>query len=291
MSQHAFLVREFKSNVLVEKPFFFSQNPGERGTMSTCSAAFPFASTHFLRQRLKTLPLQINSIGVCQKSELNNPVAEKGHIFFFFRPKRDKHEAHSLEDVQRFYTVLEPFAGSDSKCNRIIQIGRKFLPDIERHQKHWAFVEKASENIDDIKSTLKHITYHTRSGEERELEGSRPVGCGVYAITEKDRHTHLVYVRGMRILYPFVEVPHRVFTKKRWRLAPVGTGGPRGDWESTRFVWDREAGIIRHLGQKSQGSSHGRTNYIPCRFSGASRSSTELVWKTQVHIPQGCSTP
>ena len=35
-------------------------------------------------------------------------IQEKGEIFFFYRPKVDKNEAHSLDDVQRMYIVLRP---------------------------------------------------------------------------------------------------------------------------------------------------------------------------------------
>ncbi|KAI0673705.1 hypothetical protein C8Q78DRAFT_645656 [Trametes maxima] len=33
---------------------------------------------------------------------------ERGHVYFFYRPKVELEEAHSLEDVQRFYMVLVP---------------------------------------------------------------------------------------------------------------------------------------------------------------------------------------
>lgn len=38
-------------------------------------------------------------------------IQEKGEIFFFYRPKVDKDEAHSPEDVQRMYIVLRPESG------------------------------------------------------------------------------------------------------------------------------------------------------------------------------------
>lgn len=36
---------------------------------------------------------------------------ERGEIFFFYRPKVDKEEAHSPDDVQRLYIVLRPESG------------------------------------------------------------------------------------------------------------------------------------------------------------------------------------
>lgn len=38
-------------------------------------------------------------------------IQEKGEIFFFYRPKVDKNEAHSPDDVQRMYIVLRPESG------------------------------------------------------------------------------------------------------------------------------------------------------------------------------------
>ncbi|CAN6289234.1 unnamed protein product [Urochloa humidicola] len=38
-------------------------------------------------------------------------IQEKGEIFFFYRPKVDKDEAHSPDDVQRMYIVLRPESG------------------------------------------------------------------------------------------------------------------------------------------------------------------------------------
>ena len=48
---------------------------------------------------------------------------ERGHIYFFYRPKVELEEAHSLDDVQRFYMLLIPrppqFAsGSDTAANQ-----------------------------------------------------------------------------------------------------------------------------------------------------------------------------
>ncbi|KAK4427504.1 hypothetical protein Salat_1519300 [Sesamum alatum] len=39
-------------------------------------------------------------------------IQERGDIFFFYRPKVDKEEAHGAEDVQRFYLLLRPHSES-----------------------------------------------------------------------------------------------------------------------------------------------------------------------------------
>ncbi|KAE8714934.1 putative LRR receptor-like serine/threonine-protein kinase [Hibiscus syriacus] len=38
-------------------------------------------------------------------------IQEKGEIFFFYRPKVNKEEVHSVDDVQRLYIVLRPETG------------------------------------------------------------------------------------------------------------------------------------------------------------------------------------
>lgn len=38
-------------------------------------------------------------------------IQERGEIFFFYRPKIGREEAHSADDVQRLYIVLRPESG------------------------------------------------------------------------------------------------------------------------------------------------------------------------------------
>lgn len=38
-------------------------------------------------------------------------IQERGEIFFFYRPKVNKEEVHSVDDVQRLYIVLRPESG------------------------------------------------------------------------------------------------------------------------------------------------------------------------------------
>ncbi|CAK7339801.1 unnamed protein product [Dovyalis caffra] len=45
------------------------------------------------------------------KSEAQVEILERGEIFFFYRPKVDKEEVHSPDDVQRLYLVLRPESG------------------------------------------------------------------------------------------------------------------------------------------------------------------------------------
>lgn len=40
-------------------------------------------------------------------------IQERGEIFFFYRPKVNKEEAHSVDDVQRLYIVMRPESGEN----------------------------------------------------------------------------------------------------------------------------------------------------------------------------------
>ncbi|KAF5198606.1 F17F16.3 protein, partial [Thalictrum thalictroides] len=45
------------------------------------------------------------------RDEPNIHIQERGEIYFFYRPKVDKEEAHSADDVQKLYIVLRPESG------------------------------------------------------------------------------------------------------------------------------------------------------------------------------------
>lgn len=46
-----------------------------------------------------------------QGTPFNYGIQERGEIFFFYRPKVEKQEAHSHDDVQRLYIILRPESG------------------------------------------------------------------------------------------------------------------------------------------------------------------------------------
>lgn len=148
-----------------------------------------------------------------EKKEIHeSKLLEKGHIYFFYRPKVEHHEAHSASDVQRLYMLLRPQAeiGAPLGKNRLFLLCNKKLPNVKRHDRFWGFVENASSNIDDITAILEPAVYTTATTGERHLEGCRPCGCGVYGIVHhlegvyrSKQHTHLAYV---------LEVPENIGT-------------------------------------------------------------------------------
>lgn len=139
-----------------------------------------------------------------EKKEIHeSKLLEKGHIYFFYRPKVEHHEAHNAEDVQKLYMVLRPQAeiGAPLGKNRLFVLANKKLPIPKKHDRYWAFVDFASSDIDEITSKLEPVTYETKTRGERHVEGCRPCGCGVYSIVHhlegvyrSKQHTHLAYV-------------------------------------------------------------------------------------------------
>ncbi|KAG2256990.1 hypothetical protein Bca52824_076284 [Brassica carinata] len=105
------------------------------------------------------------------------------------RPKVNKEEAHSVDDVQRLYIVMRPESGENpveekqdslvkkvpvvtktiitaqrkEKVNiekqillRFIVMGKKTLPDpSKKSQPFWGFVEMVTKNVEDVKEALK----------------------------------------------------------------------------------------------------------------------------------------
>jgi len=138
----------------------------------------------------------VHHSGHSQKSS----IIERGHIFFFYRPKVEHKEAHSMEDVQRLYMCLCPIGSSDT-VKRLLVITRKMLPETDEKSrlghsnKFWSFVEKASQKVEDIDAALGEEHYETQTRGDRFVAAARPVAEGFYAIvTHEKGHTHLAYV-------------------------------------------------------------------------------------------------
>jgi len=69
-------------------------------------------------------------------------VLERGHVYFFYRPKVETEEAHEMGDVQRLYLILAPGTleqrvieeakvepKKEKELYRIVVMGQKKLPD------------------------------------------------------------------------------------------------------------------------------------------------------------------
>jgi hypothetical protein len=132
-------------------------------------------------------------------SDSGPEILEQGNIYFLYRPKvrpagedqgdEEEPAAEDIEDVQNFYIVLKPQGGPF----RLINVGRKRLPDIEGHERLWGFVEKVAHSGKEIEEELQRETYETKTRGERVRPAARPAGEGVYALVRQGNKMHLVW--------------------------------------------------------------------------------------------------
>jgi hypothetical protein len=136
---------------------------------------------------------------MAESKQKNVHILEQGNIYFFYRPKVDEPSVKGLEDVERFYMVLEP-KQKDEHLYRLIVIGQKKMPEIKPHgggDSSWGFVDKVSQKAEEIEDELDVKTYQTKTRGEQTREPARPVGEGIYNIVRHQDHTHFVYVLNL----------------------------------------------------------------------------------------------
>ncbi len=114
---------------------------------------------------------------------------EKGHIYFFYRPKVDHKEAKSVDDVQRLEIVLTPGtrgkATSTSKkntkklLNRLLIVPRKVMPNVNRRDRYMAMIYGVSDNVDQLNEEFRKEHYSTKTKGERTQEGARLAAEGI----------------------------------------------------------------------------------------------------------------
>jgi hypothetical protein len=118
-------------------------------------------------------------------------ILEAGHIYFFYRPRVQRTEARSLDQIQRFHFVLSP---RGKHLWRLLTVGRKRMPEIrDGGERVWAFVEHVSRQPTDVEDDLDRHIYETKTRGERVQPEARPAGEGVYAVVDHGGHTHLAY--------------------------------------------------------------------------------------------------
>lgn len=147
--------------------------------------------------------------GVRKSEERENVVAsnilEKGFIYFFFRPRVNVENPHSIGDVARSFFVLRPTAlGAEfdndqgpvdkgAKC-RLMMLPKKKFPSSSK-ERDMGFVEKSGQSMQALQeSFIAGKTYQTATMGERHTEEARPYAEGVYAITHTPRASHLAYI-------------------------------------------------------------------------------------------------
>ncbi|KAG0246825.1 hypothetical protein B0O80DRAFT_529864 [Mortierella sp. GBAus27b] len=143
-------------------------------------------------------------------------VIEKGHAFFFYRPKMDVDKPSSANDVQKLYMLLSPEEAAgrpatedevgkqdasskpsfdDKPYHRLLIIPQKSLPSPGQGRKSriWSFVDEASADLDKIESRLERYTYSTKTRGERTQESARLIAEAHYDIVIHHGHSHFVY--------------------------------------------------------------------------------------------------
>jgi hypothetical protein len=124
-------------------------------------------------------------------------ILEQGNIYFLYRPKvrgeeeaqREETAVEDLGDVQNFYVVLKPHGGRF----RLINVGRKRLPEVDEHERNWGFVDMVADSGKEIEEALQRDTYATKTRGERVRPAARPAGEGVYALVREGGRTHLAW--------------------------------------------------------------------------------------------------
>ncbi|KAG9045371.1 hypothetical protein FS837_006440 [Tulasnella sp. UAMH 9824] len=138
-----------------------------------------------------------------------NGVLERGHIYFFYRPKIDvgpEDEVHDLDDVSKFHILLLPReseASSKKQRFRLFTIGKKRLPDRAKggREVFWASMQKFGDDFTEFKAAeaMGPRDYETKTKGKRHNEPARVAGRGQYALfspkpdTPSQRATHLLY--------------------------------------------------------------------------------------------------
>jgi hypothetical protein len=121
----------------------------------------------------------------------DNPLLERGDIYFLYRPRVGMDEVHGLKDVERFYILLRPWR---THLYRLIIIGRKRLPDPKEHNRFWGFVWRVFKDRAALNEELGARDYATKTRGVRHVEPVRPAAEGIYAIVRHGDHTHLAFV-------------------------------------------------------------------------------------------------
>lgn len=131
-------------------------------------------------------------------------VIESGDLFFFYRPKVGSDVVEDLDDIQRFYMVLNPDDNKKKKNGkgmyRFFLLGRKKTSDVIEGQSHsnernWALNTMITEDSKDIeRELLTPAEYSTETRGKRRLPAAVPAGEGKYSIVKHENHTELAYV-------------------------------------------------------------------------------------------------
>jgi len=197
-------------------------------------------------------------------------VLEEGHIYFIYRPKVRspvEHQgiaAEDLDDVQSFYIVVKPHGGRF----RLINIGRKRLPDIDGHERNWGFVDMVAGSGREIEEELQRDTYETKTRGERLRPAARPAGEGVYALVRDGNKMHLVWALELPKTPGPVQKAFNIPEEASLAISianPEKRGGPR----TARLSEEQQADYPKQLQEEFRGRKFATGDPCLLDFEGA----------------------
>ncbi len=116
-----------------------------------------------------------------QKWKIDLEFVEQGDIYFFYKPKKGIETVSGIDDVSRFFLVLDPLDGPA----RYVVMGNKKLPVVnDGGETTWGFIQMVGGR--------GFQTYKEQKGNPQK-GASRPAGEGIYAVVKHRDHTHLLY--------------------------------------------------------------------------------------------------
>ncbi|KAF7362550.1 hypothetical protein MVEN_00603200 [Mycena venus] len=141
------------------------------------------------------------------RKDANSPrepgTTERGHIYFFFRPRVETDEPTSIDDVKNLHMLLVPrppkFSAADdtqSAANtkedsemELLTQGSRRNPDSRRggrKESFWATVMTVGDDLDTLEKGMGEKTYETKTRGTRHDPPARLVARGCYAIVNND---------------------------------------------------------------------------------------------------------
>ena len=103
------------------------------------------------------------------------------------RPVVDREAIDALVDVQEMLVEL-----ADDDVVRVLEIGRKRLPDASSDSPNWGHVRAAGHSRDDVADLFDDATYRTQTQGERHQSATRVAAEGTWDLERRGRDTHLV---------------------------------------------------------------------------------------------------
>ncbi|RSH94616.1 hypothetical protein EHS25_004420 [Saitozyma podzolica] len=116
-------------------------------------------------------------------TEPKHGTLERGHIYFLYRPKIDADEVESIDDISKFHILLLPKSKDKGYSHRIIEVGKKKLPDPgAKHQVIWGLVGGVGDDRSKLKEASGAYSYETKTRGTRHQPAARPAARGHYIL-------------------------------------------------------------------------------------------------------------